>query len=306
MHRSAAFMLVLFFAATSARLTSSSAKTVPKTTPDPDDEIDQVRRPLGRNSKWWWINLCNCFLKGDPFQYSYAVEAESNANSTRVEQSKAETSDGQEVVGQYKVLLPDGRLQTVTYTSGPGGYKATVKYVQVRTDSSTETSGRSFTPVRTSSPSTTSTRSPATRPPTTTRPPITTRPPTTTTNNPSVVASFDDESVETANAQPQRQPEPIDGRTSTSSRSRQRSNRTRGERFRSPLEQQVVGQSDDVTATTTSTTTAFVENIRTFKSASADSTITRSRPAAPVLKTTWRFDGRRQRPEEVFSLDYDN
>ena len=59
------------------------------------------------------------------------MDAEANENSTRLEQGKSEASDGQEVVGVYKVLLPDGNLQTVTYTAGPDGYKANVRYSKV-------------------------------------------------------------------------------------------------------------------------------------------------------------------------------
>lgn len=59
------------------------------------------------------------------------MEADPNENSTRLEQAKSEASDGQDVVGVYKVLLPDGNLQTVTYTAGPDGYKANVRYSKV-------------------------------------------------------------------------------------------------------------------------------------------------------------------------------
>lgn len=59
------------------------------------------------------------------------MDAEPNENSTRLEQAKSESSDGQDVVGVYKVLLPDGHLQTVTYTAGPDGYKANVRYAKV-------------------------------------------------------------------------------------------------------------------------------------------------------------------------------
>lgn len=177
--------------------------------------------------------LCRTCLdnKGDPFQYSYAVEAEPTVNETRVRQSKAESSDGQEVVGQYKVLLPDGRLQTVSYTSGPNGYKATVKYVQVGVNdntaasqlsvsSSTESSsnGRSFTVSRTRTTPTT---------------------PTTTTSAPPPPIIVAEETVDERQQTKQRQSEPsIDSRTSPSrSRQRQQSNRTLGERFRSSAQE---------------------------------------------------------------------
>lgn len=42
--------------------------------------------------------------------------------------SHKQESDGKTVRGEYKVLLPDGRNQVVTYTADDGGYNAQVKY----------------------------------------------------------------------------------------------------------------------------------------------------------------------------------
>lgn len=42
--------------------------------------------------------------------------------------SHKQESDGKTVKGEYKVLLPDGRNQIVTYTADDGGYNAQVKY----------------------------------------------------------------------------------------------------------------------------------------------------------------------------------
>merc|ERR1712061_500361 len=48
-----------------------------------------------------------------PYAYEYAVQDDySNANF-----AASETSDGKAVTGSYTVHLPDGRVQTVTYTA---------------------------------------------------------------------------------------------------------------------------------------------------------------------------------------------
>ena len=218
------------------------------------------------------------FVKGDPFQYSYNVAVD--VNSTRVEQSKAESSNGQEVVGQYKVLLPDGRLQTVTYTSGPNGYKATVRYVQVSgQESATESSGTSFTAAKLSTKTTT---------------PV----PTTTTTSTTTTSTTTSSSVghdEIASVQ-LKEVASIDGRASTSSRSRQRSNRTRGERIRSsPPILSLAAFKNDIEV-------AAVDDLPTLR---AEPSIRRSaRPSS--LKTTWQFDQHRQEPDDVFTLDFES
>ncbi|XP_046451240.1 mucin-5AC-like [Daphnia pulex] len=273
MQQSAKFLFIslVVLAATysnAANISSSKSKFVTTTTPDPDEEFDQ----------------------GDPFQYSYAVEAEPTVNETRVRQSKAESSDGQEVVGQYKVLLPDGRLQTVSYTSGPNGYKATVKYVQVGVEnpalvvsSSTESNGRSFTVsrTRTTSPTTTTTTSTTT---------------TTTTSAPMAVQ----EPVDDRREKQRQQTEPIDSRTSSSSRSRQRSNRTRGggERFRSPQETAAMSASAaaaSVAGKMTSDLTMMTAVGQTDDATRIDSTVSRFKSSPPSfgMKMSRRFDGKR-------------
>merc|ERR1711997_701622 len=65
-----------------------------------------------------------------PYAYEYAVQDDySGANF-----AAAETADGKAVSGSYTVHLPDGRVQTVTYTADHyNGYVADVKYEGVPT-----------------------------------------------------------------------------------------------------------------------------------------------------------------------------
>ena len=60
-----------------------------------------------------------------PYDFAYAVKDEPSYNDF----GHQETSDGKVVSGSYRVLLPDGRTQIVSYTvSGDSGYVAEVKY----------------------------------------------------------------------------------------------------------------------------------------------------------------------------------
>merc|ERR1739848_787360 len=60
-----------------------------------------------------------------PYSYAYAVKDDySGANF-----NAQETSEGKAVSGSYQVALPDGRIQTVTYTADHYNvYVADVKY----------------------------------------------------------------------------------------------------------------------------------------------------------------------------------
>merc|ERR1719495_589125 len=60
-----------------------------------------------------------------PYDYAYAVKDDYKG----VDFNAKETSDGSNVVGEYRVLLPDGRTQIVTYTADHyKGYVADVTY----------------------------------------------------------------------------------------------------------------------------------------------------------------------------------
>ncbi|CAL4065476.1 unnamed protein product [Meganyctiphanes norvegica] len=63
--------------------------------------------------------------KGMPYDYAYAVKDDYKG----VDFNAQENSDGANVVGEYRVLLPDGRTQIVTYTADHyKGYVAEVSY----------------------------------------------------------------------------------------------------------------------------------------------------------------------------------
>ena len=60
-----------------------------------------------------------------PYNINWGVEDQETGNMFR----HVEDSDGQDVTGEYSVLLPDGRLQVVRFTSDPvNGYQAQVFY----------------------------------------------------------------------------------------------------------------------------------------------------------------------------------
>ena len=62
-----------------------------------------------------------------PYAFEYGVEDSYSGAAF----GQSETSDTKVVSGNYRVALPDGRTQVVTYTAdpyGPGGYVADVKY----------------------------------------------------------------------------------------------------------------------------------------------------------------------------------
>ncbi|XP_071523382.1 uncharacterized protein [Panulirus ornatus] len=63
--------------------------------------------------------------KGMPYDFAYGVKDEYSGNNY----GHNENSDGSTVTGEYRVLLPDGRTQIVTYTADHyKGYIAEVRY----------------------------------------------------------------------------------------------------------------------------------------------------------------------------------
>ena len=62
-------------------------------------------------------------IEHTPYQYSYAVD-----DDTVFSHSEQGDEEG-DVTGEYSVYLPDGRVQTVSYSAGDqGGYTAEVSY----------------------------------------------------------------------------------------------------------------------------------------------------------------------------------
>ena len=63
-----------------------------------------------------------------PFKYRYHVDNFDEMDGSALQQAKEESSDGKNIRGRYSVRMPDGRLQVVTYSTGPDGYVANVHY----------------------------------------------------------------------------------------------------------------------------------------------------------------------------------
>lgn len=63
-------------------------------------------------------------MAGMPYDFEYGV----SDPDTGVEHSRNENSDGNVVRGEYRVLLPDGRTQVVTYFDDGNGFNAEVTY----------------------------------------------------------------------------------------------------------------------------------------------------------------------------------
>jgi hypothetical protein len=72
------------------------------------------------------FNSLDYVAKPDYNLYSYGVQDPETGNA----QTHRETRDGDEVVGEYKVLQADGVLRIVKYTAdAKNGFRATIRYV---------------------------------------------------------------------------------------------------------------------------------------------------------------------------------
>ena len=58
-----------------------------------------------------------------PFNFAWAVKDEPSNDFAH-----EAASDGKTVIGSYRVALPDGRTQIVSYTANENGYVADVQY----------------------------------------------------------------------------------------------------------------------------------------------------------------------------------
>ena len=87
----------------------------------------------------------------DPVKYEFAYEV--IAPESGSEFGHRESRAGGVTTGQYHVLLPDGRLQTVDYLADKAGYRPTVTYQQTdRVPVATHlTHARSYGPTKTPS-----------------------------------------------------------------------------------------------------------------------------------------------------------
>ena len=62
-------------------------------------------------------------------KYNFGYEVKANSYHGPVDFGHSQSTDGCATTGKYSVLLPDGRVQTVTYTATCyGGYNADVSY----------------------------------------------------------------------------------------------------------------------------------------------------------------------------------
>ncbi|KAJ4441786.1 hypothetical protein ANN_11644 [Periplaneta americana] len=71
-----------------------------------------------------WSSTSNTFMPKS-YQFGYAVKDYATGNDYH----RHETSDGNTIQGEYRVQLPDGRTQIVSYTADwKNGYRAQVRY----------------------------------------------------------------------------------------------------------------------------------------------------------------------------------
>lgn len=78
-----------------------------------------------REEKETYILISSLLLQPKSYEFGYSVKDDATGNDF----GRRETSDGETVRGEYRVQLPDGRTQIVTYTADwRTGFHADVRY----------------------------------------------------------------------------------------------------------------------------------------------------------------------------------
>ncbi|KAG7166362.1 Pro-resilin-like 43 [Homarus americanus] len=86
-------------------------------------------KPAATNKSPTYYNPVTSYEAPVNYNYDWSVKDDYSENDF----THQETRDGDHTRGSYSVLLPDGRLQTVTYyVDGDSGYVAEVTYRQVK------------------------------------------------------------------------------------------------------------------------------------------------------------------------------
>ncbi|XP_071632056.1 uncharacterized protein [Temnothorax longispinosus] len=82
------------------------------------------RRKESLSSRLGWLRHCR-INNPKAYEFGYSVKDQATGNDF----GRQETSDGETVRGEYRVQLPDGRTQIVTYTADwRTGFHADVRY----------------------------------------------------------------------------------------------------------------------------------------------------------------------------------
>ena len=87
------------------------------------ENLGRVTIPQHHHYKWIFFFLCH-FQGPSNYAFGYSV----NDEYTGEDFSHTEVRDGYTTSGEYRVALPDGRIQIVKYTADENGYHADVQY----------------------------------------------------------------------------------------------------------------------------------------------------------------------------------
>merc|ERR1712130_1056009 len=123
-------LIVLAAGAAAVQVESSKFGPGPPYAPRPGPygpQNDQYQEPArAYKPKPIYLEEEEEYLPPQPYTYEYGVQDDYSKAAFAKSESQNEVGA---VTGSYKVNLPDGRIQTVTYTADPvHGYKAVVSY----------------------------------------------------------------------------------------------------------------------------------------------------------------------------------